>query len=423
MGSAGFTDSYPIQGGEDMHRTGEGNPQLTLVPQAERLQETMIKRTTSPREVPANPFLRTLATREPYETASADDRTSAETSTTGNSKPPLDVESFKNLLLTGTPTPRPPAQPSPTTAVPNTLSGPHLESGNSTEISSISHQPWLEPLPEVIQKTLQKSDDMAGSDEDESMGSVSEGTKGKKKKKKKPPPAPEHRHGKLVTPRQPQVVSFDRFAATEPATAAVRVPRDKPGMAELPPLAIGSQDTTRPNAQARPATPGSGGPAPGADLLSVQKKRIPPPVPLARRQSQVRGSTPSNRPRSSSSLTASSQHSMDTLSSPGPSAHDATSSAKPPPPPPPPSRRRQSNQSSPPENRGPSTTLRQTSVENHCKRRTSVASESSLRPEYAPVEQEDGAAVAMAQEAMSGSILDDMERFQREIDELRTRCQ
>jgi hypothetical protein len=73
------------------------------------------------------------------------------------------------------------------------------------------------------------------------------------------------------------------------------------------------------------------------------------------------------------------------------------------------------------------------------KRRTSVASESSLRREYAPADERTGNEFPLyspneeAENAMganmdtagprsdSNNILDDMEKFQREIDELRNR--
>lgn len=132
-------------------------------------------------------------------------------------------------------------------------------------------------------------------------------------------------------------------------------------------------------------------------------------------------------------------------------------------PPPPPPRRRQSNRSSldqqrpyantsssPTESRRTSIEYRRTSTEH---RRTSVASESSLRREYAPVDEDKAAgneyalyspleeserrlgldenlgngkgttAAGGAAESRSDSsnILDDMDKFQQEIEALRTR--
>jgi hypothetical protein len=84
-----------------------------------------------------------------------------------------------------------------------------------------------------------------------------------------------------------------------------------------------------------------------------------------------------------------------------------------------------------------STDLRRTSVDNN--RRTSGASEHSLRHDYAPAEEKGGNEYALyspreeAEDTLasagaggegrkdSSNILDDMEKFQREIDELRNR--
>jgi hypothetical protein len=115
------------------------------------------------------------------------------------------------------------------------------------------------------------------------------------------------------------------------------------------------------------------------------------------------------------------------------------------PPPPPPPRRRQSGRSSLEKERPlpPSsspTESRRTSLENKRssfdgRRRTSLASESSLRHEYAPSSENENVLYSPKEEVEeplslepmtmaksdSSNILDDMERFQREIDELRSR--
>ena len=80
---------------------------------------------------------------------------------------------------------------------------------------------------------------------------------------------------------------------------------------------------------------------------------------------------------------------------------------------------------------------RRTSIDS--KRRTSMASESSLRNEYAPTEEKgareyalyspnedsdnklDSGAALTETRSDSNNILDDMEKFQREIEELRQR--
>lgn len=127
-------------------------------------------------------------------------------------------------------------------------------------------------------------------------------------------------------------------------------------------------------------------------------------------------------------------------------SNESTSNTMPPPPPPPRRRNRSSldqqrphvpSASSPTESRRTSAEHRRTSLDNN--RRTSVASESSLRREYAPIDEKGtgeyalsppheeaekklvGDAALTQTESGSSNILDDMEKFQREIEELRLR--
>jgi hypothetical protein len=492
----------------------------------------------SPSGVPANPFARTLASLEPQEKDTDQERTTAERAAPGNNRASLDVESFKNLLMTGKPGPGPSGLSQQSTTIPSSVpSGPQFESSSSTDTSSISRQSLFEQPQQIHAESPRTSFEMPESEEDESMGVVSEAKKGKKK----PPPAPKHRHGKLVTQRQPQTVSFDSFAASEPAIPPVTVTEDSSNANKpLPPTPIVSPPplhvTTQDASQQRPPPVQQHS---SESLLrsdsTRSQKRAPPPVPLARRQSQLRSSTTGNRSRSNSNLTISSQHSVEPpLLSPTPSTKETSSIANvksPPPPPrsrhgarltdlptsspnsssselpqrsnstrsgpsssrrstieaesepaspidirrtssissnrnsrivsnesassqtmpppPPPPRRRQSGRSSldqqrpivpssPAESRRTSAEMRRTSTEN---RRTSVASEMSLRPvdehervgdEFAlqsptPLEKSEamgglGAAAdqgSVVEAGASNDILDDMEKFQREIEELR----
>ena len=499
----------------------------------------------SPSVVPANPFAKTLASMEPQR-AGGEDRASAEGATLGNNRASLDVESFKNMLLTGKPYPRQSTQAPQSHPAPSAASAAIVESGSSTDASSISRQSLLEPAHEAPVESPRTSYEMARSDEDEVAGLTPERTRSKRK----PPPAPAHRHGKLVSPRQPQVVPFDSFAASGAAPSPVTRPRNtsdtnKPlpptPILSPPPLNIDTPEKTQDNVS----------PEKSDDSLSrsnsLQQKRVPPPVPLARRQSQLRHSSAENRSRSNSSLTLSSQHSLDvpapgviptpgeiasnatttaslksppppppsrhgarlsdigsssvnssstelpqrstsvrtTGSSHGPSSRRSTLEGEPelpvsraastaskrnslrlasgestgsimPPPPPPPRRRPGSGRSSldqqrphipgssptesrrtSTEHRRTSTDLRRTSLDNN--RRTSGASEHSLRYDYAPAEEKTGHEYALyspreeAEDTLanagaggegrkdSNNILDDMEKFQREIDELRNR--
>lgn len=489
----------------------------------------------SPSGVPANPFSRTLASMEPQQKESGEDRTPAERPALGNNRASLDVESFKNMLLTGK---RPPGAPSQLATQSSIPSGPQFESSSSTDTSSISRQSLFESSQQTHPESPRTSIEVAESDEDEDMGLVSEVRKGKKK----PPPAPKHRHGKLVTPRQPQVVSFDSFSASEPIppptprsreNSDVSKPLPPTPIVSPPPLHIITQDTSQ---QRLPAVQQTSSDTLAASDISRPQKRTPPPVPLARRQSQLRTSTAGNRSRSNSSLTMSSQHSIEqSLPSPAPSnkdplaiaksppppprsrhgakladistssanssstelpqrstsvrttasaqgptssrrstmdsepasppgdlhrtssissnrpsyrtvSNESTSNTMPPPPPPPRRRNRSSldqqrphvpSASSPTESRRTSAEHRRTSLDNN--RRTSVASESSLRREYAPIDEKGtgeyalsppheeaekklvGDAALTQTESGSSNILDDMEKFQREIEELRLR--
>ncbi|KAH6424525.1 hypothetical protein HBI59_217120 [Parastagonospora nodorum] len=456
---------------------------------------------TSPSGVPANPFSRTLASMEPQERDTGEEQTPAERAALGN-RASLDVESFKNLLMTGKPGPGPSTQPSQTMASASGVPGGAQFESSSTDTSSISRQSLFESSQHTHAESPRTSFEMAESDEDESMGLVSEAKKGKKK----PPPAPKHRHGKLVTQRQPQTVSFESFSASEPAAPSVIQQNDSSDNNKpLPPTPvvspqqqhISSQDTS----QQRPAPLKQHS---SDSLLTTEipkpQKRAPPPVPLARRQSQLRSSTTGNRSRSNSSLTMTSQHSIEApLLSPTPNTKDPLSVAKSPPPPPrsrhgarlkdtstssanssstelpqrtastrstqglpssrrstldsesasparrtssisstrivssestgsahmppppPPPRRRQSNRSSLDHQRptiplSPSESRRtSTSLENN--KRTSVASEHSLRPVGEVGVVKEGADKEVELGDAKG-ILDDMEKFQREIEEL-----
>lgn len=363
-----------------------------------------------------------------------------------------------------------------------------------------------------------------------------------KREKKKPPPAPKHRHGRLVSSRTPQTVSFESFSVTDPMASPpasrnrtnsdLNKPLPPTPPIVSPPAHIISQDITH----HLPSIPDTGASETSSlsDAVPAQK-RVPPPVPLARRQSQLRSSTMGNRSRSNSSLTMSSQHSTEfpilspgftsepasspssqkapppppptrrhgaalstistssanssstelsstatatatarrpTVTSPNPpSSRRTTYSSEPPspgpglartssinstrnttrsvsnesatmPPPPPPPRRRQSGRSSldkerpsfhpssPTESRRISTEYKRNSIDS--KRRTSVASESSLKYEYAPAAESEPVLYSPKGEveeprtynleevkSSPSNILDDMERFQREIDELR----
>ena len=448
------------------------------------------------------------------------------------------------MLMSGISSPRSsgPAPVLQTAPAPSLQNPPAFESSSSTDTSA-SRQSIFEPVQEPHPETPRTSDDMAASD-DERTSLMGEG----RKEKKKPPPAPRHRHGKLVPSRTPQTVSFDDFNHLEPTASPPEVRRQSYDMNKplpptppvfLPPSHIVSQDSTHDLPSISDVKTSEL--AKHSDAAPVHKK-APPPVPLARRHSQLRSSTVGNRSRSNSSLTMSSQHSADfaipsppialeptispssqkvppppptrhrgaalatistssanssttelsttaaarrpTLSSPAPPpARRTTLSSDPPspaglartssinstrnaqrtvsnessnsihmPPPPPPPRKRTSGgrssldrerpalpsilpPTSPIETRRTSTEYKRNSIDS--KRRTSVASESSLKYEYAPAIGDSEAALYSPREeedekgvespglkevdSNAGNILDDMEKFQKEIEELRAK--
>ncbi|KAJ4291100.1 hypothetical protein N0V90_010298 [Kalmusia sp. IMI 367209] len=494
----------------------------------------------SPSGAPANPFSRTLASIEPQEkggetAGQPKERTPTDKPTSGAARQSLNVEGFKNLLMQGITSPRSSAPPQSAPAS-HALSPAVFESSSSTDTSSISRQSIFDPLQEPNPESPRTSYDMAASD-DEHVGLVGEV---KKEKKKKPPPTPRHRHGKLMSSRTPQTVSFSDFSAAEATPSPSAHKRTNSDLNKplphpptiLPTAHIVSQDTTHEVASISDTK--------DSETVSISdatptQKKVPPPVPLARRQSQLRTSTTGNRSRSNSSLTMSSQHSIElppisyaqeptsqpashkaapppppsrrhraalstlntssanssstelsisgapqppAVSSPNPpssrratltsepsspvpgltrtsSMHSARNnhrsvsneSANMPPPPPPPPRRRQSGRSSldrerpnlssssPSGSRHTSTEHKRSSIDG--RRPGSIASVSSLKHEYTPIaadseqplyspreEVEEPDADKLEEFQRSGgsnasNILDDMERFQREIDELR----
>ncbi|KAF2007956.1 hypothetical protein P154DRAFT_12536 [Amniculicola lignicola CBS 123094] len=548
---AGFSDNFEDQESAESLGRGAGGKEdayeTRTTPGSTRRTSPMIEALRSPTGVPANPFSRTLANIEPQEKGSGgqahiSDRASAEKTSAAATGPKtsLDVEAFKRLLMTGISSPSSPGSPPQATAAPPSIHASIFESSSSTDTSSISRQSLFEPVQEPHVETPRTSYEMAASD-DETVGLM-----GSARKEKRKPPPPKHRHGKLMASRQPQVVSFSDFSASIPDASPVSRTRTHSDLNKpLPPPPVFSpaaehiitQDRSRDELPR--ADPVADEPSEQPFDLGISlppQKKVPPPVPLARRHSQLRTSNAASRSRSNSQLTMSSVHSAEfailspamhsepILSSPVqkgppppppsrrhgaplvgsniPSANSSTtelpssasssrrltsSSSNPPPsrrttfssqpdisttspnrassvhstrnnravshesatmpPPPPPPRRRQSGRtsmeierphaamnSSPPESRRTSLENKRTSIDS--KRRTSVASESSLRHEYAPAtelenplyspkeemtEEPPGLEEVVHTESGSANILDDMEKFQREIDELRKR--
>ena len=222
------------------------------------------------------------------------DQTPAERTQTGALRASLDVEGFKNLLMAGIPSSRgsgpPPPQnaPAPTPVVTSTLE----TNSSSTDTSSVSRQSLFEPVHDPSPESSSTSYEMAASDDERITFT---GDPHNVKEKKKPPPAPKPRHGKPVGVRAPQTVAFEGFAATEP-TSSPSSRRDLDWNRPLPSIPPTPPPQTHTISQDGAADPPSmpdfraSDPTSPSEAAPAQKK-LPPPVPLSRRHSQLRNST------------------------------------------------------------------------------------------------------------------------------------
>ena len=159
------------------------------------------------REVPANPFSKTLArlnaeTQPSLIGPGLEQRPSqAELKV---SRPHYDVDDFKKLLLKGETN-----TPGLTTAVPPPVSfqGQHNigDSSSNTDASSVSRQSIFEPLSNLPQESPRTSyESSPADDERQQLAGSPPLNLGKTK-----PAVPRPRHGKLVKPNTPQTVSFE----------------------------------------------------------------------------------------------------------------------------------------------------------------------------------------------------------------------
>jgi hypothetical protein len=280
-----------------------------------------------PSGVPRNPFAKTLATlegRHPVPEIAPEVQISGQSRDKKRASRVLDVNSFKNLLLTG----------NSTSMVPDSASkwkgANQSESTSSTETSSISRQSLIENVAESSGETPRSSYDRPWPDE--SLKS--------KMDKHKPPPPPKSRHGKSLLPKGPQIVSFDDFSPTIPSESTPRIPSISEQVPASPtaslttkPLPPTPPALTRQTSQAQvPELKGDG----NEQATAVSQKKTAPPPPLTRR------STITKRPRgnTSSSITSVTEEAP---SSYPPSIADSTNSQKIVPPPPPTRRSGSSN--------------------------------------------------------------------------------
>ncbi|KIW75107.1 hypothetical protein Z517_11878 [Fonsecaea pedrosoi CBS 271.37] len=223
-----------------------------------------------------------------------------------SSKPTMDVDAFKRMLLKGD---RGPSS-SRDTAVQSVQSGPNpvSDSGSSADTASISQRSIFETVQIAHDESPRTSDDLEGNEANiyrAQLGTISE--KGEK------PPPPKSRRGKFLKDRETEqgpTAKFDSFinSLTLPGTRNVS--------SEAPSLKSPSIDET-----------------PSSDRLasagqSDTQKKVPPAPPLTRRKSQQAPKKPVLA-RSSSS-----RYSVFSETDGPPSPSISSSGTKPPPPPP-----------------------------------------------------------------------------------------
>ena len=307
---------------------------------------------TSAHLTPQNPFQRTLASIESSVTRQGllqSNEGASEPSNTPGGKGAMDVDSFKRLLLTGNAAP-PSSAPSATPPNSKTALGRALgdSSSSSTDTSSISRHSVFDASNDAHAESPRTSYEKSES-EDETQDEKSSLMSSEKKQ----PPPPRPKHGKLLSQKGPQTVSFSDFA---PTTSS---PYPSQSLQESSPLRLNS-DLNKPlpppppfssSPELKPSVPWPE--APRETLPATSKrpvlshrlsadssassshKKQPPPDPLPRRHSQLRTNT-QNRSRSNSSHNLPSQPEESfgkETSFPLPSSPSPAISKAPPPPP------------------------------------------------------------------------------------------
>ena len=310
---------------------------------------------------PYNPFARTLATSEAsfglHRTGDSHQESEGVNGDgpprPGAGKAPLDVDAFKNILLTGSAAPSPPA--------PATLQRLQ-DSSSSTNTSSISAHSLFDPVlllhpASPLSRTSFDHDDSPSEDNDDEEGSsLMSGTS--RLDDYAPPAPPKPTHSRTLGPKGPQTVSFANFdesipsgftssrAPTPPVNTRPggimrpptlrRTPSDLNKPLPPPPQSPTRLKEVRPDGlEEEPSIPQPQIPTITTTDESVPQKKAPPPPPSSRRTGQAGGS--SGRARSGSDTTQDST--LDNEASIPPKAAETTPKAAALPPPPPPSRK------------------------------------------------------------------------------------
>ncbi|KAF2769016.1 hypothetical protein EJ03DRAFT_108990 [Teratosphaeria nubilosa] len=292
--------------------------------------------------LPYNPFARTLATSEAQ--YGLHNQSEQQQETNGNNerqsagRPTLDVDAFKNILLTG--------KAAPSARIDQQQqSGDSIQDRSSTQPSAASRQSAFDQMHEAFPESPRTSlddyarysddsDDDASNEDSSLMGPIAS------RPVEEGPPLP---------PKQarayPQTVSFADFdntlsAGTRPSTPPLTTQflhgNTKPSLSRspsdlnkpLPPPPAVSTSASQPTEQVQPVREGSSQEQTHEHETSQSKR--PPPLPASRRQGQSTPAQKDGRTRSTSNVSQSSSQYGDK------------------PPPPPPSRRPQSMYSSTP---------------------------------------------------------------------------
>ncbi|KAK3677244.1 hypothetical protein LTR78_002782 [Recurvomyces mirabilis] len=309
---------------------------------------------------PYNPFAKTLATSEAAYGRAGEQELSEEMQeangvtprSQGTGRPALDVDTFKNILLTGSATPSPPNG--------GTASQRPQDSSSNTDTSSVSKQSMFDNMNELHPESPRTSfDDHYGLDDEDDGDDENSSLMGPASRRpvaEGPPAPPKPKHGRAF----PQTVSFADFDETIPAT-------DMPTPTRLQTLSLNANPLDRVTAPRSPSDLNKPLPPPPAGRVlvdealtstsqpistngigvptddvepTIQVKKAPPPPPIARRRAQPDAET--RRARSDSNLSKSSAQAADANTSLESQGHKALA------PPPPPSRRAQSTRSQSP---------------------------------------------------------------------------
>ena len=303
---------------------------------------------------PNNPFAGTLAsseasfglqrTNERQTEADAQDGEGQPRANTG--RPVMDVDQFKNILMTGSAAPSPPVS----TPLPRVQ-----DSSSSTDTSSVSRQSLFDPMLEIHPESPRTSFDQmesASGDDDDEDSNLMTGTA--RLDDLAPPAPPKHTHGKSLGPKGPQTVSWADFDGSIPSSSVERQSNTQPASADRsvktkPPMLERSRsDLNKPLPKTPPLSPAvfhhAAGGKPETDAIaprqtnpnvirteaSPDQKKAPPPPPATRRAGHT--GTSQVRARSTSNPTQEYTYEDETPSQSQPTETTPKAAAPPPPP-------------------------------------------------------------------------------------------